>query len=101
MTHLVFAECSFDLILASHVLEHVVDDARAMRELIRVLRPAGVVCIQVPYDSNHPTDEDPTVTDLRERAKRFGQSDHVRLYGTELPDRLRKAGFAVQETTVL
>jgi predicted SAM-dependent methyltransferase len=98
MTNLVFPECSFDLILASHVLEHVVDDALAMRELLRVLRPGGVVCIQVPYDSNHPTDEDPMVTDPRERTKRFGQADHVRLYGTDLPDRLRKAGFTVQET---
>ena len=91
-----FADGSFDAILCNHVLEHVTDDRRAMAELLRVLRPGGWAIVQVPQRSRMPaTLEDASVTDPRERAHRFGQSDHLRLYGGDYADRLREAGFAV------
>jgi SAM-dependent methyltransferase len=43
-----FATGSFDKIIASEVLEHVPDDAAAFDELMRVLRPGGVVAVTVP-----------------------------------------------------
>ena len=88
-------DASFDWILCSHVLEHVGDDRAAMRELHRVLRPAGTLLVQVP--TNGPaTDEDPSIVDPEVRRARFGQRDHVRIYGEDVHDRLRAAGFAVQ-----
>ena len=87
---------SFDVIYASHVLEHVPDDVRAMSELCRVLKPDGWAILEVPIFGD-TTREDPTVTDPRRREELFGQRDHVRMYGNdgEYERRLRKAGFEV------
>ena len=55
--------------------------------------------MQVPFFNPIPdvTFEDKSITDPREREKWYGQDDHVRLYGKDYPDRLRKAGFEVTE----
>jgi SAM-dependent methyltransferase len=88
------ATASFDVILCSHVLEHVPDDREAMREMFRVLKPGGWAMIQVPI-SSRPTFEDPSITDPAERERLFWKTDHVRLYGLDISDRLRAAGFEV------
>jgi SAM-dependent methyltransferase len=85
----------FDLIICSHVLEHVPDDRPAMRELCRVLKPGGLAILLVPLSNAATTDEDTTVTDPVQRRERFGQFDHVRLYGRDYFERLREAGFIV------
>ncbi|MGH2944653.1 MAG: methyltransferase domain-containing protein, partial [Solirubrobacteraceae bacterium] len=95
ITAIDFPADSFDVIYCSHVLEHVPDDARAMRELCRVLRPTGWAILQVPILLER-TDEDPSITDPEERLQRFAQRDHVRAYGPDYADRLRAAGFAVR-----
>ncbi|MBV6405747.1 MAG: methyltransferase domain-containing protein [Flavobacteriales bacterium] len=95
VTALPFPADRFDLVICSHVLEHVPDDRTAMRELFRVLRPGGLAILLVPMSARPTTDEDPAVTDPQERRRRFGQHDHVRLYGRDYPDRLRAAGFTV------
>jgi hypothetical protein len=51
----------------------------------------------VPYSREHATDEDLSVTDPTERERRWGQFDHVRLYGTDFAQRLTEAGFVVNE----
>lgn len=89
---------SYDTIFCNHVLEHVDDDAKAMREFYRILKPGGLAIMQVPLDPDYEvTDEDPSVVDPAEREKRFKQYDHVRLYGQDYPNRLRTAGFKVKE----
>lgn len=87
---------SFDLVLCSHVLEHIPDDRAAMRELARILAPGGLALIVVPYFPQIHTREDPTVTDPLRRAIAFGQPDHVRVYGSDLAGRLLEAGFEVE-----
>jgi SAM-dependent methyltransferase len=96
LTALPFPDESFDLVVCSHVLEHVPDDRTAMRELFRVLRPGAVALIQTPvnYDQAE-TYEDPAATDAAERLRRFSQADHVRVYGPDLFDRLVAARFEV------
>ena len=42
------------------------------------------------------TDEDASISDPVQRIRRFGQSDHIRLYGRDYHDRLRQAGFEVE-----
>jgi len=87
----------FDVVCAWDVLEHVSDDAAAMRELARVTAPGGWCLVMVPLAPGVPrTDEDPAVTDPAERERRFLQRDHVRLYGADLGQRLAAAGFAVE-----
>lgn len=85
---------SFDVIVCNHVLEHVPEDRRAMREFHRVLRPGGWAVLIVPL-RKEPTSEDPSCADPAERERRFGQFDHVRIYGPDIVDRLREAGLDV------
>jgi SAM-dependent methyltransferase len=90
-------EASSDIVVASHVLEHV-DDARAMSELHRILRPGGKLVAMVPLiEGWSGTYEDPAITGSRDRFHHFGQEDHVRFYGADFRDRLRKAGFELTE----
>ena len=78
ITDIHYSDSSFDVIICNHVLEHVSDDARALREMFRVLRPGGWALLQVPidFDREH-TFEDAGITDPRERERAFGQFDHV------------------------
>ncbi len=88
---------SFDWIICNHVLEHIPNDVKAMSELFRVLKPGGKALLQVPYSLVlDETFEDPKITEPKEREKFFGQFDHVRIYGKDYPERLRKAGFDVK-----
>lgn len=98
ITAIPLPENSQDAVLCNHVLEHIPDDSLAMRELYRVLKPGGFAVLQVPISlSQQATVEDPEVTSPKERERRFGQRDHVRIYGKDYTQRLRKAGFTVQE----
>lgn len=93
-----FLDNSYDFILCNHVLEHIVDDNKAIRELYRVLKKNGIGIFQVPLDYNRDTTfEDFSVTNKKERNKLFGQYDHVRIYGLDFFDRLQKAGFSVEK----
>lgn len=88
---------SFDVVIANHVLEHVIEDRHAMAEVWRVLRPGGVAILQTPYSPLLSTTlENPGVATPEARLQIFGQADHVRVYGLDLLDRLRDSGFAVE-----
>ncbi|WP_159022714.1 class I SAM-dependent methyltransferase [Formosa sp. L2A11] len=96
--NLPFKDNSFDVILCNHVLEHIPDDTKAMQELYRILKPGGMGILQIPQDlSREVTFEDDTITDKKERAKIFGQYDHVRVYGRDYFNKLRSIGFKVEE----
>jgi len=89
---------SFDVVICNHVLEHIDDDIKAMKEIYRVLRKGGWAILQVPVNYNREkTFEDPAITDPKERERLFGQYDHVREYGRDYPDRLASVGFKVRE----
>lgn len=98
ITDIPYPAKTFDLILCNHVLEHVPDDRKAMRELRRVLRDDGMALLQVPLGIKlAKTDEDPKLIDEKARERRFGQSDHVRIYAEQdYLARLKKAGFDVE-----
>lgn len=98
ITALPFEDDSFDVIFCNHVLEHIPDDTKAMQELYRVLKKGGLGIFQIPQDlSRETTFEDDSITDPKERAKIFGQYDHVRVYGRDYFDKLRSIGFTVEE----
>ena len=89
-TALPFGSDVFDRVVAAEVLEHIPDDERALAEIMRVLRPGGLLAVTVPAwlpericwrlsDEYHDT-----------------PGGHVRIYTRpELETKLRAAGFAV------
>lgn len=94
ITDIKFEDNSFDVIVCIHVLEHIVDDNKAMEELFRVLKPGGWALLQSPMRlSLERTYEDSSIVSEEERFKHFGQHDHVRIYGKDYGERLERAGF--------
>ena len=92
-----FEDNSFDVVFCNHVMEHVENDYQCMSELHRVLRPKGWAIIQSPVYDMPTTKEDNKITDPVDREREFGQRDHLRMYGQDYADRLRKGGFKVTE----
>ncbi len=99
ITSIQYPDESFDVIYCSHVLEHVPDDQRAMREFHRVLKKSGWAVLLVPITADR-TFEDPSIVRPSDRLRLFGQEDHVRRYGPDYVNRLRRAGFEVDVTHV-
>ncbi|MBX9853230.1 MAG: class I SAM-dependent methyltransferase [Cytophagaceae bacterium] len=98
--HIPFPENTFDVVFCNHVMEHVDNDIKAMQEIHRVMKPGAWAIIQSPMDpSREKTFEDPSLKTPEERENAHGQSDHVRTYGKDYPERLRKGGFKVKEDT--
>lgn len=96
--NLPFDDNSFNVVFCNHVLEHIIDDTKAMQELYRVLKKGGFGIFQIPQDlSREKTFEDNTITNRTERAEIFGQYDHVRVYGRDYFNKLRSIGFEVDE----
>jgi len=96
--NLPFEDNSYDIIFCNHVLEHIPDDTKAMQELFRILKPKGMAILQIPQELDRETTfEDNTIIDKSERAKIFGQYDHVRIYGRDYFNKLRSIGFTVEE----
>lgn len=96
-----FDDSTFDVVFCNHVFEHIPDDAKAMREVLRVMKPGAWAILQVPLKHGHPTTfEDASVTTPEERARVFGQYDHLRLYGENYGDVLREQGFIVEELDI-
>lgn len=90
------ADETYDLILCYHILEHVIEDSKAIEELFRVLKPNGTILIQTPFKDGEIY-EDYTITSEEERLIHFGQEDHVRIYSINgLKGRLEKIGFKVE-----
>ena len=93
-----FEDNFFDFILCNHVLEHIVDDTKAMKELYRVLKRKGIAILQVPINvGRDKTFEDNNITTKKERIEKFGQYDHVREYGLDYYKKLESIGFSVEK----
>lgn len=91
------ADESFDVVIANHVLEHVEDYNAALAEVRRILRPSGAFICSFPMDpAVELLEEDPGVRTEEERRDRYGQVDHVRLFGAGAGRLLEEVGFAVE-----
>ncbi len=91
-----FSDNQFDLIICSHVLEHVKNDKLAIAEIFRVTKKNGIAIISVPIDIHRAeTYEDENIKSPEDRTKHFWYQDHLRLYGLDFPNKLGSAGFKV------
>ena len=97
LTKTIFQDEQFDVVIANHVLEHILDDISAMREINRILRVGGIAILQTPYSPLIKESlESPSLEDEFLRNFLFGQEDHVRLYGLDLFQRLNDSGLEVE-----
>ena len=89
---------AFDCVICNHIMEHVEDDRKALKEIYRILRRGGWGVILSPVElEREKTFEDDTITDREERTRIFGQYDHRRIYGRDYTERLQEAGFEVYD----
>lgn len=100
--NLPFNDNSFDYILCNHVLEHIYDDEKAMKEIYRILNKNGIAILQVPIDINsNYTREGRDINNKQDRNKLFGQYDHLRMYGLDYFKKLKNIGFKVKNENYL
>lgn len=109
ITHIDYPDNSFDFVLCNHVLEHIEDESAAVKELIRITKDGGTIELSMPIDIDREETIEETDSDRtsykdegekkKARLERFGQDDHVRLYGKDAAYRLRKYGIDVKEIT--
>ncbi|MFN8673303.1 MAG: glycosyltransferase [Candidatus Sericytochromatia bacterium] len=94
-----YKDNSFDIFICSHILEHVIDDKKALSELYRILKNNGWGILMVPIClSIEKTLEGIDNGTIEERWKYYGQDDHVRLYSKK--DFIKKiidTGFKLEE----
>jgi SAM-dependent methyltransferase len=96
ITNLNLADNSLDLVICYHILEHIVDDIQAIKELFRVMKPGAKALVQTPYKEGDIY-EDYTITNKEDRFIHFGQDDHVRIYSVYgLKKRIESCGFLVE-----
>ncbi|MGG7151283.1 glycosyltransferase [Clostridium neonatale] len=97
ITHIKYEDNYFDFIMCNHVLEHILDDTKAMSELYRVLKKGGYAVLQTPYSPRLGISfEDTNINTAEERKIYYGQSDHVRIYGLDIFERIKSVGFIVE-----
>jgi SAM-dependent methyltransferase len=97
ITRIPFAEATYDVVIAHHVLEHNDDDRAAMREIHRILRPSGFAILTTPINGTRETTyENPAITDPVLRTLHFSAPDHRRYYGLDFETRLQEAGFTTE-----
>ena len=93
LTDLPFADAAFDVVVSSHVLEHVPDDRAALAQITRVLKPSGWAVLMFPFDPGRPTAEDPAMDTPARRMAAYGHPYHYRIYGSDTPERLAACGL--------
>jgi len=92
ITNIDYVEGSFDVIYCAHVLQHVADDRRALREFARTLKDDGWAIVVVPI-SEQNTIEDHSVVDPMNRRGVSEFDGFLRDYGEDFADRLKGASF--------
>jgi len=96
-TDMPFGNNFIDCIYASHILEHIIEDRKAMSEMYRVLKEGGTLLAMVPQKmSLTKSDEDYTINTPEGRKQKYGQWDHVRYYGLDFSERLKECGFYIE-----
>lgn len=96
ITDIKFEEKKFDYIIANHVLEHISNESKAISELIRCLKDNGIIILSFPVTMETKTLEDSNHISEEDRIKYYGQKDHVRLYGNDYIDRLKRYGLSLE-----
>ena len=101
ITDIWFKDNTVDLVIANHVMEHIVDERKAFSEIHRILKQDGLLLLSVPICTDMNTIEDDSIVTEEDRLRMYGQQDHVRLYGIDYKERFENYGFTVEAYTPL
>lgn len=93
ITDIPYRDNMFDYVISNHILEHIVDEERAISEIKRVLKKEGKWIFSFPVCMDIKTYEDERILSPEQRLESYGQKDHVRLYGNDFVERFEKYGF--------
>lgn len=96
ITDIQYKDGIFDYVISSHVMEHIIDEEKAVSEIMRVLKPTGKWIFSFPICMEFKTYEDASIVTEEQRLKAYGQKDHVRLYGNDFKERFEKYGLKLQ-----
>ena len=75
------ADGRYDVVVCSHVIEHVADDGRAITELVRILSPRGFLVLAYPRTEHGEETQDWGHADPK-------KNEHYRAYGSDFEPRL-------------
>lgn len=95
ITNIQYADEVFDYVICNHVMEHILDESRAISEVKRVMKNNGKLILSFPICTDMATFEDDNIVTAAGRSNAYGQEDHVRLYGTDYKERFEKYGFKI------
>lgn len=89
---------AYDYIVCNHVLEHVNDFKRALKEIYRILAPNGTFICSFPILDSLETYIEASEKNLtdEEKIEQFGQRDHLRIFGRDSKEILQRIGFEVE-----
>ncbi|MDU1905360.1 MAG: class I SAM-dependent methyltransferase [Dysgonomonas sp.] len=98
----IYEDNKFDIILCSHVLEHIEDDRKAISELYRVMKKGGFGIFMVPILLSLDQDlENPDYNTPELHWKYYGQDDHVRMYSKNgFIEKLKSGQFKVSQLDI-
>jgi len=96
ITNIPFRDETFDYLIVNHVLEHISNEALAIQELKRVLKPKGMLILSFPICMDIDTYEDANIKSDEDRLQAYGLKDHVRLYGRDFKERLSAYGITIE-----
>lgn len=96
ITNIQYKDCVFDYVISNHVMEHIVNEEKAVSEVIRVLKPDGKWIFSFPICMEFKTYEDDSIVTEEQRLKTYGQKDHVRLYGNDFKEHFEKYGLKLE-----
>ncbi len=85
---------SIEILVANHVLEHIIDYRKALLSIYNVLKSDGFAILQTPYSPviyNHF--EDPFINTPELRETYYGDAKHVRIFGMRFFEELNEQGF--------
>jgi predicted SAM-dependent methyltransferase len=89
-----FKDKQFDIIIHNHILEHMPNDIKFIKETMRILKDDGKIIVSIPFYKDELCND--SFTSDEDRIEHYGQADHLRRYGKDILDVLKVEGVNIE-----